>query len=71
MADTATLEARLEEAEEALHQVLIGQSVTVTAYDGHRTEYGPAKEGELRRYIGSLKRELGRGRGPGSRRVVF
>lgn len=71
MADTATLEARLEEAEEALHLVLIGQSVTVTAYDGHRTEYSPAREGELRRYIGRLRRDLGRATGPGSRRVMF
>ena len=55
MADTATLEARLENAEEALHAVLMGESVTVVAYDGHRTEYGPANEAGLRRYIASLK----------------
>jgi hypothetical protein len=71
MADTETLEARLEEAEDALHQVMTGQSATVTGYDGHRTEYKPADEGALRRYISSLKRQLGRVQAPGSRRVIF
>ncbi|APX21713.1 MAG: hypothetical protein CML50_00720 [Rhodobacteraceae bacterium] len=71
MADTATLEARLEDAEEALHAVLMGESVTVVAYDGHRTEYGPANEAGLRRYIASLKRQLGQGGVRGSRRVIF
>ena len=71
MADTATLEARLEEAETTLHRVLTGESVTVIAYDGHRTEYSPASAGDLRRYIGVLKRELGIATAPGSRRVIF
>lgn len=72
MADTETLEARLSAAEEALHRVLVGESVTVVGYDGHRTEYSPAREGDLRRYIRSLERQLGRASGAvGSRRVVF
>ena len=72
MADTATLQTRLTEAEDALHRVLTGQSVTVVGYDGHRTEYSAASAGDLRRYIATLRRQLGQGTAaPGSRRVVF
>lgn len=71
MTDTATLEQYLAEAEEALHSVLIGQSVTVVGYDGQRTEWTPAKEDRLRRYIRSLKRQLKQDVGTASRRVVF
>jgi len=71
MADTATLQTRLTEAEDALHRVLTGQSVTVVGYDGHRTEYSPASAGDLRRYIATLRRQLGQGATPGSRRGVF
>ncbi|APZ53735.1 gpW family head-tail joining protein [Salipiger abyssi] len=70
--DTATLETRLAEAETALHALLMGESVTVTAYDGHRTEYAPADETRLRRYIQSLRRQLGRRpAGAMSRPVIF
>lgn len=71
MADTATLQTRLTEAEDALHRVLTGQSVTVVGYDGHRTEYSAASAGDLRRYIATLRRQLGQGETSGSRRVVF
>ncbi|EPX82091.1 gpW family head-tail joining protein [Salipiger mucosus] len=70
--DTATLETRLAEAETALHELMVGQSVTVVAYDGHRTEYGPGDETRLRRYIQSLKRQLGQlPSGRMSRPVIF
>lgn len=70
--ETATLEARLTEAENALHQLLLGQTVTVVSYDGHRTESKPADEVKLRRYVQELKRQLGQvPSGRMSRRVVF
>jgi len=70
--ETATLEARLTEAENALHTLLLGQTVTVVSYDGHRTEFKPADEGKLRRYVQELKRKLGQApAGRMSRRVVF
>lgn len=72
MSDAQTLQQRLTEAEEALHQVMVGQSVTVVGYDGHRTEFAPADESRLRRYIQSLRRQLGQPAGQrGSRRVAF
>lgn len=71
MADTATLEARLEDAETALHQLALGQQVTVVGYDGHRTEFAPGDESRLRRYIATLRRQLGRQVGRGSHRVIF
>ncbi|ETW10642.1 putative Head-to-tail joining protein W (gpW) [Roseivivax marinus] len=70
--DAATLETRLTEAEDALHRLLVGTTVTVVGYDGHRTEFAPSDETRLRRYIASLKRQLGRGSGrSGSRPVMF
>ena len=70
--ETATLEASLTEAENALHKLLLGQTVTVVSYDGHRTEFKPADEGKLRRYVQELKRKLGQApAGRMSRRVVF
>lgn len=70
--DTDTLETRLAEAETALHMLSIGESVTVTAYDGHRTEYAPGDEIRLNRYIRTLKRQLGQlPPGGASRPVIF
>ena len=70
--ETATLEARLTEAENALHKLLLGQTVIVVSYDGHRTEFKPADESKLRRYVQELNRQLGRvPAGRMSRRVVF
>lgn len=58
MADLATLQARLAEAEAALHAVSIGgQAVRITV-DGHTTEYTPAKVETMRLYIGDLKRQI-------------
>lgn len=70
--DTATLEVRLAEAKAALHDLMVGQQVTVVGYDGHRTEFAPGDETRLRRYIATLKRQLGQTvRRPGSSPVVF
>lgn len=72
MATKETLEKRLADAEEALHQVQIGGQAVVVGYEGHRTEYSPANAPELRRYIAGLKRQLGlEVRPAASRRVRF
>lgn len=61
MTDTATLEARLAEAETALHQLEIGgRVVRVRASDGKQVEYAAAEIGPLRAYVASLKRQLGK-----------
>ena len=65
MADTATLEARLAQAEAALHDLLVGRKAVQLDYDGRRTAFAPSDEAKLRQYIQELKAALGR---PGARR---
>ena len=60
MADTATLEARLAEAEAALHDLLVGKKAVQVDYDGRRTAFAAGEEGKLRQYIQELKGALGR-----------
>ncbi|SDE90429.1 gpW family head-tail joining protein [Limimaricola pyoseonensis] len=71
MADDAILQARLDEAEGALHQLMTGSQVVAVGYDGDRQEYSRANEAGLRRYIRSLKRQLGQAVGTRSRRVIY
>lgn len=71
MASEEELTARLAEAEDALHKVEIGGQEVVIGYDGHRTEYSPANAASLRRYIRTLKQQLGICVPRGSRRVTF
>lgn len=72
MTDTEGLEARLAEADTALHQLMLGKKVVSVDYDGAATTFSKANEGQLRRYIRSLKRELGLPlTNSGSRRVSF
>lgn len=71
MADTATLEARLSEAETALHDLMMGATVVRCEYDGGSTEFTRTSEDKLRRYIASLKRDLGQDVSARTRRVVF
>lgn len=61
MSEKEILEARLSEAETALHSLMIGQSVTVVDYDGRSTRYAPSDEGRLRAYIRELQQSLGKG----------
>lgn len=61
MADLATLQTRLSEAEAALHQVLTGKKVEVAERDGRRVQYSGANPGDSQRlqaYIQSLKAEI-------------
>lgn len=61
MPDTATLEARLAEAEAALHRLLISrQTVQLRRADGSQVEYTAASADSLRGYIAELKSQLGR-----------
>jgi gpW len=70
--DTAVLEAQLAEAEAALHKLMMGTKVVKIGYDGADTEFSRTSVPELRRYIATLKRQLGdTSVRPGSRRVIF
>lgn len=71
MTDSATLQAQLSEAETALHNLTIGNSVVEVEYEGHRVKYARAQIGDLRRHVNSLKRQLGKPVFLGSRRVTF
>lgn len=54
------LQARLGEAEEALHTLLIAKSkVQVRADTGEQIVYTPADEAKLRGYIRELEHKLG------------
>lgn len=60
MADTATLQARLDEAEAALHALRVGQSVAqVRTADGKQVSYVATDVGKLQAYVNGLKRQLG------------
>lgn len=73
MTDTATLQARLTDAETALHKLMTGSMEASTSFDGFTTSWSKTNIGDLRAYIGQLKSELGlssaRKRGLG--RVLF
>lgn len=71
MADTATLQARLTEAEDALHAMMTGSQEVSVQYEGHAATFTRTSEDKLRRYIDSLKRQLGLPTGRRSRRVVY
>ncbi|RWR45102.1 hypothetical protein EOW65_17305 [Sinirhodobacter ferrireducens] len=54
-----TTSERLEEAQEALHQLLTGtQAVAVTDQNGERVEYRPANRAALERYVADLEAQL-------------
>ena len=61
MADTATLQARLAEAETALHALSTGRQVVEVERNGKKLKYTPTDVGGLRAYIAELKRALGLG----------
>lgn len=56
----ATLEARLAEAETALHKLSIGQVATeIRDQNGELVKFSPANAARLRQYIFELKAQLG------------
>lgn len=61
MTDTATLMARLAEAEAALHELSTGARVVQVRNDlGEQVSYQPADRAQLSNYIADLKCQLGR-----------
>lgn len=63
-------DTRLQEARQALHLLITGQSTVSIQRDGKRVEFSPANRGDLERYINQLEIEAGAGtsrrRGPAS-----
>lgn len=60
MADLATLQTRLSEAEAARHALLTGARVQVVARDGRRVEYTSASGSiaQLESYISQLQADI-------------
>ncbi len=58
MADLATLQTRLAEAETAEHSLLTGTRVAVVARDGRRIEYTPGSLPQLQAYIADLRSQI-------------
>ncbi len=72
MADTATLQARLVEAETALHKLSTGTQRVQVDYEGiGSVTYSKANIGALRAYIAQLKSDLGQGGRTKARAVYF
>ena len=70
----AMWQSRLDEAEGALHKLLVGQSATAIGYDGESVSYKPANIHQLQAYIARMRAALGlttRGARPAARKVLF
>ncbi len=60
-----TTAERLEEAQEALHQLLTGTAaVAITDQNGEKVEYRPANRAALERYVADLNAQLAGARKP-------
>jgi hypothetical protein len=57
--ETALYQRRLTEAENALHQLLLGKKAVSLSYSGESVTYTQSDEGRLRAYIGELSAALG------------
>lgn len=53
------VQARLDEAREALHRLETGQAEASIAYNGESLTYSQADRGSLRKYIRDLEVQLG------------
>ncbi len=58
MADLATLQTRLAEAESAFHKLVIGGQAVEIQHGDMRKRYTPGEAGELASYIDRLKSEI-------------
>jgi hypothetical protein len=58
VADLATLQARLTEAEAAYHSLMTGALVAEVQHSDMRQRYTEANKGELAAYIASLKAQI-------------
>lgn len=50
-----TNQEKLDDAESALHELIVGRSATLYGDGGEQIRYTPADESKLRRYISELK----------------
>lgn len=58
-AETAAVQARLDDARAALHRLLLGEQTVSVAHEGEAVTFSQASEGRLRRYIAELETTLG------------
>jgi hypothetical protein len=56
-----TTQIRLQEAQDALHQLVIGKKAVKIQKDGRSVEFTPATRSELELYIRQLQSELNTG----------
>jgi hypothetical protein len=54
-----TLEQKIIEAEDALHELSLGRSVVTVTRDGKSLTYNAANRVDLERYLANLKSQLG------------
>ena len=67
-----TLQERLDEAEAAYHQLMIGRNVVnVRDQNGEQVTYSNANKNSLSNYIADLKRQLGITTNSGPMKVWF
>ncbi|MGJ8570438.1 MAG: gpW family head-tail joining protein [Hoeflea sp.] len=59
MADTATLQARLDALEEAEFKLVAGQQATVLGYSGETVTFTPSDLNQIRSLMRRIRRELG------------
>lgn len=74
MAQLATLQKRLAEAETAYHALMVGERIVTISIEGRGQSYTPADATKLSAYIDRLKGEIARQSGGPCRgpvRVVF
>lgn len=55
----ATCEENLAAAKNALHALILGDSIVEVSVNGRTNKYTPADESKLRRYIKELESECG------------
>lgn len=55
----ATCVEKLAAAKDVLHALILGESITNSTISGRSTQYVPADEKKLRRYIAELESECG------------
>lgn len=68
MADLATLEQRLDEAEEAHHKLMMGdRAVDISWADGQSVSFQKAEIRKLENYIQELKNDIARAKGASKR----
>ena len=70
--DLSTLRKRLDEAETALHRLMLGElEVTVSVVGFGATNYNQTNRGQLERYIAKLKSDIAKHTGQARRGPIF